>query len=87
MILDTISSLELKALYIIREEEKRINSLLKIKQHLSQIDFSMEDIHLNNPSKLKSLLESLKGGPLDVEEDKGVHEILNNSGNKRTNNN
>lgn len=78
MILDTISSLELKALYIIREEEKRINSLLKIKQHLSQIDFSMEDIHLNNPSKLKSLLETLKGDKLDHDEVEIISELINN---------
>ena len=78
MILDTISSLELKALYIIREEEKRINSLLKIKQHLSQIDFSMEDIHLNNPSKLKSLLETLKGDKLDNDEVEIISELINN---------
>ena len=87
MILETISSLELKAVYIIREEEKRINTLLRIKQHLSKIDWDMEDVPLVNEDKFKSLLESLKGGPLDVEEDKGVNEILNNSGNKRTNNN
>jgi hypothetical protein len=65
MILDAISSLELKALTIIREEEKRINSLLKIRQHLSQIDFDMEVVPLVDAPRLKNLLESLKGEQLD----------------------
>ena len=79
MILDTISSLELKALYIIREEEKRINSLLKIKQYLSQIDFEKEDVPLINAVKFKNLLKSLKGEPLDAEEAKIAEIILSNS--------
>ena len=79
MILETISSLELKAVYTIREEEKRINSIHKIKQYLSQIDFEKEDVPLINAVKFKNLLKSLKGAPLDIEEAEVAELILSNS--------
>jgi len=78
MILDAISCLESKAINLIREEEKRIDSLLRIRQHLSQIDFEMEEVPLVNAHKLKSLIEFLKGDKLDDGEAGIIVELINN---------
>lgn len=90
MILDAISSLELKAVNSICEEEKRIDALLRIRQHLSQIDFEMEEVPLVNAHKLKSLIEFLKGDKLDDGEAGIIGELIinadsNKSGNKPRN--
>jgi len=78
MILDAISCLESKAVNLIREEEKRIDSLLRIRQHLLQIDFEMEEVPLVNAHKLKSLIEFLKGDKLDDGEAGIIVELINN---------
>lgn len=79
MILGAISSLELKSATIIREEEKRIDSIRKIRQLLSKIDFDMEVVPLNNSTELRNLLESLKGDRLDDGEGMVMEDILRHS--------
>jgi hypothetical protein len=60
----------------IKTETKKLATLKSISELLSQIDFSTEEVPINDKDRLEKLLISLKGEKLTKHESKLVCEII-----------
>ena len=76
MILAKLSEIKLSTLKNIKNESKKLLALKSINKILCQIDFSTEDVKINNTENLKKVLTSLKGDKLNKNEIKLVREII-----------
>lgn len=57
--------------------KEKLNAAITFKTLLEQIDFKTEAVPENNPEMFRRLLVSLKGGPLNTEENELIDEIVN----------
>jgi len=78
MIIEKLSKIEAAAKYNIYSEYRKIETIIRFKELLNQIDFSSEVVPVEDSERLKKLLISLKGQDLNEYETKLVEEIVNN---------
>lgn len=76
MILEKLMVEEFAAERTIREEYTKLKAIKSISELLNQIDFSVEVVPTKDPDRLKRLMISLKGEPLNSEEVKVIHSIV-----------
>ena len=60
----------------IKKEYIKLKAIRSISELLNQIDFSVEVVPTKDPDRLKRLMVSLKGEPLNSDEIKVIHLIL-----------
>mgnify|MGYP000946932521 CR=1 FL=1 len=70
-----ISSIKFLTKKELKKNSKKMITIKSIEETLSQIDFSAEEVPINNSEKLKKLLSSLKGNTLSKHEIELVNEI------------
>lgn len=62
----------------IEQEDERLNAIKSISEMLSEIDFTAEEVPIEDESRLSRLLVSLKGKPLAQNEIDLINEIVKN---------
>jgi len=77
MILKTISIIKHTSKINIQNEVEKLETITTIEKLLSEIDFSSEEVPVNDVEKLTNLLKVLKDGELNANEIALVKEIAN----------
>ena len=78
MILDKLSTMELEAKMQNEQVQKRVQAIKSLQQILNQIDFTVEEVPIDDSDRFLKLLRSLKNDQLSEEEESLVDEILAN---------
>lgn len=76
MILAKLSNIKSHTKENIKNDSKKLQAIKSVNEIISKIDFSVEEIPINNAEKLTVLLTSLKGGSLVKKEIELVKEIV-----------
>lgn len=76
MIIEKLMVEEFAAERTIKEEYTKLKAIRSISELLKQIDFTVEVVPLKDPNRLKRLMVSLKGEPLNSEEIKVIQTIV-----------
>jgi hypothetical protein len=76
MIRGKIKQIELEIKYNIFTEQKKLKAVQTVKELLDQIDFTVEVVPLEDIEKLSRLLVTLKGKPLNEEENRLIEKIV-----------
>jgi hypothetical protein len=76
MILDKLSLMEQDALMQSERVQKRVQAIKSIQTILNQIDFSVEEVPIDNSDRFLKLLQSLKNDQLSEDEENLVDEII-----------
>jgi hypothetical protein len=76
MIRGKIKQFELEIKYNIFTEQKKLKAVQTVKELLDQIDFTVEVVPLEDIEKLSRLLVTLKGKPLNEEENRLIEKIV-----------
>jgi len=71
-----INSIQYKTEIDLKFNVEKISALKSINHLLNQIDFTVEEVPINNSERLKKLLTSLKGDSLSENEIELVTEII-----------
>jgi len=77
MILKTISIIKHTSKINIQNEVEKLETITTIEKLLNEIDFSSEEVPMNDVEKLTTLLSLLKEGELNTNEIALVKEIAN----------
>jgi len=78
MILDKLSKMECETELESRVVADRVKAIKSLREILSQVDFSVEEIPMGDNDRFLGLLKSLKDGALSNDEEKLIDEILQN---------
>lgn len=76
MILDKLTMMEREALLLSERLKKRVIAIESLKDILSAIDFTVEEVPIDDSDRFLKLLQSLKNDRLSIEEKTLVDEII-----------